>query len=120
MTQTVTYDARGQGVHSIEDNAAVYPLGDGKWMIPQHEFRACTQAAEDMRGEAATEFASLAANARKPRSPRYELRHISTRATIIRSTTSCVTVNSNGTPWPSLAAGANASSSATLARSVRA
>jgi hypothetical protein len=46
--QTISYYVRGNGVQSIRDNAAVYPLGDGKWMIPQHEFRACTEAAEEM------------------------------------------------------------------------
>jgi hypothetical protein len=47
-TQTVTYDVRGQGVRSIRNDQAIYPLENGKWMIPQHEFRACTYAVEDM------------------------------------------------------------------------
>ena len=46
--KTVSFEVKGQATGSITDDAAIYDLGSGKWMLPQREFRGCTQACEEM------------------------------------------------------------------------
>jgi hypothetical protein len=45
---TMKFVVAGETAKSMLPNYAVYSLGDGKWMIPQPEFRDCTFACEYM------------------------------------------------------------------------
>ena len=45
---TMVFKVGGEAVQSINGRFGVYPLPDGKWMVPQIEFRGCTHACEEM------------------------------------------------------------------------
>lgn len=45
---TMTFKVGDRSVQSIVGHATVFPLSDGKYMIPQPEFRDCTYACEEM------------------------------------------------------------------------